>query len=217
MATRVDDFAELALRPEDVQEARAADGSLLPPSPKSVSELRVFRMAAGGLDRLNFGTWDTIEVDGYGEDTVEFRGYYVIERENPTSADWRDASVDIHMRELNVSGVSQKFGRIRASTNPDMGDSGGQVRAGTAYAFHDSPKLCAMYGFMQFELADVGITVFNKEPILLEHKITHIPPVGQGGGTREGVDYPLYLKSDPDGPPVATLKRVKTHIGAWLE
>ncbi|HEV2150135.1 MAG TPA: DUF6073 family protein [Longimicrobiaceae bacterium] len=217
MATRVHDFSDLVLRPEGAQEARAADGSPLPPSPKSVSELRVFRMAAGGLDRLNFATWDTIEVMGHGEDTVEFRGYYVIERENPTSADWSGASVNIFMRELNVSGTSAKFGRIRASTNEEMGQSGGQVRAGTAYAFADSPKLCAMLGYMQFELADAGITVFNKEPILLEHKITHIPPVGQGGGTREGVEYPLYRKDDPDGPPVAILKRVRTHIGAWLE
>lgn len=217
MATRVDDFSDLVVRPEGAREARAADGSLLPPSPKSVSELRVFRMPAGGLDRLNFATWDTIAVPGHGEDTVEFRGYYVIERENPTSADWREASVDIYMRELNVSGVSEKFGRIRASTNPDFAESGGQVRAGTAFAFGDSPKLCAMLGYMQFELADVGMTVFNKEPILLEHKITHIPPVGQGGGTREGVEYALYSKDDPDGPPVAILKRVKTHIGAWLE
>lgn len=76
--------------------------------------------------------------------------------------------------------------------------------------------MCQMYGYMQFDLQDVGITVFNKEPILLEHNITHIPPVGQGGGTKERANIALYRKDDPDGDPVAILHRVKTHIGSWL-
>lgn len=201
--------------------------STLVPSPKSLSELHLFTMPEGGIDRLNFVTWDTIEVLGVnGEstyppniDTLELRGYYVIERADPTSADWQDASVDIFMRELSVTGVSEKFGRIHASTNSDFGQqSGGQVRAGTTYARNaDSPKLCEMSGYMKFELSEVGMTVFNKEPILLQHNITHIPPIGQGGGTRDGATVKLYGMDDPDGPPVAILHRVKTHIGAWLE
>jgi hypothetical protein len=73
-----------------------------------------------------------------------------------------------------------------------------------------------MDGYMKFELSDVGLTVFNKEPIRLEHNITHIPPVGQGGGTRAGARVELYRVDDPDGPPVAVLLQVKTHIGSWL-
>ena len=65
------------------------------------------------------------------------------------------------------------------------------------------------------EMSNLGMTVFNKEPILLEHTITHIPPIGQGGGTRPGIAIDLYRMDDPDGAPVAVLKRVKTHIGAW--
>lgn len=217
MSTRFDDISNVNVRPAEYQGAVALDGSPLPPSPKRLAELRLFRMPAGGLDRLNFATWDTIEVLGHGVETIEFRGYYVIERENPSSADWQDASVKIYMRELHVSGVSKTFGPIHASTNDDFGQSGGQVKAGTAYPFVDSPKMCQMEGYMQFELPSIGIAVFNKEPIVLEHKITHIPPVGQGGGTREDVEYPLYRKDDPNGPPIAILKRVKTHIGAWLE
>ncbi len=191
----------------------------LVPSPKTLSDLHLFTMPEGGLDRLNFITWDTIDVKGFGEETIEFHGYYAIERDNPTSADWSEASVDIHMRELSVDGVSQKFGRIHASVNDASGlPSGGQVRPGTTYPdVVDSPKLCQMFGYMKFELSDLGMTVFNKEAILLEHNITHIPPVGQGGGTRPGADINLYRLDDPDGEPVAVLKRVKTHIGAWLE
>ncbi len=108
--------------------------------------------------------------------------------------------------------------RIHASVNHDIGKmSGGQVRAGTTYDVTDSPKLCQMYGYMQFELRDMGVTVFNKEPIVLEHNITHIPPVGQGGGTKQRVNIPLYRKDTPDSDPVAILHLVKTHIGSWLE
>ncbi|GAB4199825.1 MAG: hypothetical protein OHK0022_20350 [Roseiflexaceae bacterium] len=188
----------------------------LVPSPKNLAELRVFTMPEGGLDRLSFVTWDVIEVLGHGEDAIEFQGYYAIERQNPTSADWREASVDIAMRELAVSGVSEKFGRIKVSTNDAQKGSGGQVLAGTTYEGRaDSPKLCVMQGYMKFDLLDIGLSVFNKEPIVLRHNITHIPPVGQGGGTGP-VSVDLYNAADPDGAPVAILRQVKTHIGAWL-
>lgn len=190
----------------------------LVPNPKTIADLQLFKMPRGGVDRLNFVTWDTIEVIGYGEDTIELRGYYVIERKDPTSADWNEASVDIFMRELSVTGMSETFGRIHASVNYDIGkQSGGQVRPGTKFGgFVDSPKLCQMFGHMKFELSDIGVTVFNKEPILLEHYITHIPPIGQGGGTGK-VAVPLYRVDAPDAEPVAILREVKTHIGAWQD
>ena len=105
---------------------------------------------------------------------------------------------------------------VLRSTNDAFAPSGGQVKAGGAYEGRDdSPKLCVMEGHMQFELLDVGITAFNKEPIVLRHTITHIPPVGQGGGTGP-VALNLYSTADPDGEPIAVLRQVKTHIGAWL-
>lgn len=199
------------------QKTQATTKTLVP-SPKSLEELQLFTMPKGGTDRLNFITWDTIEVVGRGEEVIEFHGHYAIERADPTSADWHDAAVDITMRELSVDGVSAFVGPIHARVNPDLGKiSGGQVRPGTTYTAPDSPKLCQMYGYMEFEIVNLGMTVFNKEPILLEHNITHIPPIGQGGGTKERVDIPLYRKDDPDGAPVAYLHKVKTHIGSWME
>jgi hypothetical protein len=204
-------------------DAHTLDPSTLAPSPKSVSELQLFTMPRGGIDRLNFQTWDTIVVLIPGqepiEDTIELRGYYQIERANPTSANWQEASVDIFMRELFVVGTSQYFGRLQVGVNHDIGkESRGQVKPGTIYDSPlDSPKMCEMEGYMKFELTDVGISVFNKDPIQLRHSITHIPPVGQGGGTRDGVEVNLYRTDDPEGAPVAILRRVKTHIGAWLD
>lgn len=201
------------------EQTRQVAAKSLVSNPKSLSELHLFTMPEGGTDRLNFITWDTIAVQGFEDETVEFHGFYAIERANPTSADWQEASVDIRMRELSVDGASRQFGKIHASVNDGIGlPSGGQVRPGTTYPdVTDSPKLCQMYGYMKFDLVDLNMTVFNKEPILLEHTITHIPPIGQGGGTRPESVTELYRTDDPDGAPVAFLKRVKTHIGAWLE
>lgn len=201
-----------------LQESTQKATRALVPSPKSLEELQLLTMPEGGTDRLNFLTWDTIEMIGQGEEVIEFHGFYAIQRDNPTSADWREASVDITMKELNVDGVSPTLGRIHASVNPDLvgKKSGGQVLAGTIYDAADSPKMCHMDGYMQFDMKDLGLVVFNKEPIELEHSITHIPPVGQGGGTKERVSVKLYRKDAPDGEPVAILHRVKTHIGSWL-
>jgi hypothetical protein len=191
----------------------------LVPSPKHLSELQLFTMPEGGVDRLHFVTWDTIEVIGFPEETIEFQGHYAIQRATPTSASWEDASIDITMLELSVAGVSPTFGRISAAVNPNADKkSGGQVKAGAMYiGYANSPKLCQMLGYMHFTLHDRGLTVFNKEPIVLEHHITHVPPVGQGGGTRGRVEILLYSLDNPDGPPIAILRQVRTHIGAWLE
>lgn len=204
---------QLAFDPE-YQEASPKTNLL--PNPKSLADLRVLSMPEGGVDKLNFIAWDTIEVIGFGEDTIELRGHYVIDRANPTDSDWANASVDIRMLEMDVRGVSEKFGPVHASVNDEIGiKSQGQVRKGTVYPDNaDSPKLCEMEGYMKFELPEAQMTVFNKEKILLQHKITHIPPIGQGGGTGD-VAINLYNMADPNGPPVAILKRVKTHIGSW--
>jgi Family of unknown function (DUF6073) len=197
--------------------AYEAAAAKLAPSPKSLDELRLFTMPESGTDELTFLTWDTIEVPGFGEDTVELTGHYRIEREDPTSADWQEASVTIHMRELALTGTSEKFGRLTASVNDDIGkESRGEVKAGTTYpGIADSPKMCVMEGYMKFELPDIGITVFNKEPIVLQHTITHIPPIGQGGGTRGRVAVNLYADAAESTAPLAILRQVKTHIGAW--
>lgn len=191
----------------------------LAPSPRSLAELRLFTPPKGGVDRLNFVTWDTIEVPGFGEETVELRGHYQIQRADPTAADWISASVEITMLEMDLTGVSEKFGPVHASVNYQIGKpSRGRVSPGTVYpGLPDSPKMCTMEGYMQFELSALSLVVFNKEPVVLRHKITHIPPVGQGGGTEGRVGVELFTRENPDGPPVAVLRQVKTHIGAWQE
>lgn len=200
---------------EEVSEGLAPLGCCKPA--KTLDQLKPFTPPAAGQDLLHFITWDTIEVPGVGEETVELRGTYLIERDNPTSADWYEAEINIKMRELNVSGTSEKFGRIEVSVNTDPGmESQGVVSMGTVIpdVKDGAAKKCTMFNYAKFHLPDLGITCFNKEPIELRHNITHIPPVGQGGGTGQ-VRIPLYDVKNPDGEPVAYLKEVRTHIGTF--
>lgn len=187
-------------------------------SAKNISELKPFSMPVGGEDLLEFMAWDTIEVPGVGEETIELKGTYQIERQHPTSSDWNEAEIDIKMKKLDVKGISERLGRVEVSTNNEFQQSQGRVQKGTA--FTDIPtggaKLCEMNNFAKFNLPDLGLTAFNKEPIELKHTITHVPPVGQGGGTGD-VRIPLFNVEDPDGEPVAYLKKVKTHIGDFCK
>jgi len=202
---------------EKLASSQSARG--LNPNPRTLRDVHILAMPQGGIDRLSFTTWDTIDVIGHGEDTFQLQGHYMIERRDPTSSTWADASVEIFMREMSVSGFSERFGQVHARVNTEDPDriSKGQVLPGTKYpGLLDSPKLCVMEGYMMFHLPDAGLTVFNKEPIRLQHHITHIPPIGQGGGTQGRVDVELYLREAPGGPPVAFLREVRTHIGAWL-
>lgn len=198
----------------------ATDGYV--PNASSLAELHLLRMPRGGTDKLRFETWDTFRVPGLDAPAkVHLEGHYVIERSTPTSPDWVEGSIDIRMRELAVEGTHELLGRVRASVNTEIGlPSGGRVMPGTVYGGEsDEPKLCVMEGYMMFELPDQGFTLFNKQPIPLQHKITHVPPIGQGGGTPQkdfdGIE--LYRVDDPDGEPPVTLLKVETHIGAWLD
>jgi hypothetical protein len=197
------------------------------PNVRSLRDLRILRMPRGGTDHLRFETWDTFAVAGVDEPrTVHLSGHYAIERSDPTSADWVAASIDIRMRELAVAGDDQLLGRVRASVNTEIGlPSGGHVMPGTIFGDDiDEPKLCVMEGYMLVELPDQDMAIFNKQPIPLQHTITHVPPIGQGGGTpdytldgKKFTGIPLYRHDDPDGDSVARLLKVKTHIGAWLD
>lgn len=179
---------------------------------KKIEDLQPFKMPEGGEDLLDFVTWDTIEVPGVGEETIELKGTYMIQRDHPSCSNWNDASIDIKMKGLDVKGESEKLGKIEVSINEDYKVSQGQVLPGTAVPSVESgaPKHCQMNNYAKFNLKDIGMTVFNKEPIELTHKITHVPPVGQGGGTGD-IKIPLYNMEDPDGKPVAYLKKLE-HI-----
>jgi hypothetical protein len=186
-------------------------------SPTCCADLRPFTMPKGGRDRLKFTTWDTIEIPGVGEREIRLDGAYQIKRNHPSCADWVEAEVDIAMEDMQVQGNDDLLGQVRAFLRSDLpAPSQGRVTRGTIQDNRsDGAKHCAMDANVAFQLEKLGMTVVAKEPIHLTHAITHIPPIGQGGGTGD-VRIPLYDIKNIEGAPIAYLRRVKTHIGDFI-
>lgn len=180
---------------------------------KRLDEIRLFTLPPAGIDHLTFEVNDTIEVPGIGEDTVKMVGTYTIQRSEPTYRDWEEGTIEVKMLDLNVRGRSPLFGEVAATINSKKETKG---KVGPAKG-PGKPKPCQFASFIRLKFGDRGMDVFNKEPVPLWHMITHVPPIGQGGGTPEPVRIALYSVDDPDGKPLAYLKKVKTEIGPWVE
>lgn len=178
-----------------------------------LNNLHLFNLPVGGVDHLYFEVNDTIEVPGVGEETVILDGTYRIQRSQPSTSDWETANIDVKMLDLDVTGTSKLFGRIHVQLNPAQ-ETVGKVK-GTGSK--TKPKPCSFKAYIQMTLLDKNMVLVNKEPVALEHLITHIPPIGQGGGNPEGTSYNLYNINNLNGPPVAVLKRIRTHIGPWVD
>lgn len=186
-------------------------------SPTCCCTIRPFAIPKGGTDRLHFTTWDLLEIPGVGEREIELSGEYEILRHHPSSSNWVDAAIDIEMKHLALRGTDDLLGEVRAFLLPSLAArSGGQVTQGTLQANRpDGAKHCEMGANVGFSVGRLAMTVVPKEPVRLIHSITHIPPVGQGGGTGD-VRLPLYNADDLGGQPVAYLRRVRTHIGEFV-
>lgn len=176
----------------------------------ATNAVRLFQVPGGGDDNLHFTIWDTIEVPNVGTDTVELRGSYTVRRHEPSTRDWQTAEMDIEMLDMNVSGASDVLGRVSVRVN---GTNVGHVHATTSAT---TEKDCTVAGHVQITLHDLGVTVFNKEAVPLSHGITHIPPIGQGGSSPD-VRVALYDVNNPDGEPVAFLRKVRTQIGGYID
>jgi hypothetical protein len=200
-------FSMISSRP-----AFGQDGHGQTPSQR-LDNLHLFTVPTGGIDHLYFEVNDTIEVPGLGEETVTLDGTYRIQRSQPSTPDWETSNIDVKMLDLDVQGTSKLFGRIQVRLNPTRETIGKVQGSGKP----KRPKPCSFKAYIQMTLLDRNMTLINKEPVALEHLITHIPPIGQGGGNPEGTYYYLYNVKDLDGPPVAVLKRIRTHIGPWVE
>ena len=57
-----------------------------------------------------------------------------------------------------------------------------------------------------FDIKELGVSVFNKERILLMNRhVERIPPVDDPNGHALLFNLPLYNRKDPDGEPVGYL------------
>lgn len=165
-----------------------------------------FTVPPGGIDNLALHSTDVFTIPGHGEFTVDFAGYFRVARSNPTTRDWATSEVRVNIVDLKLLGKHEAIGEITVSLNPDIVSSG-QIFPTTGA---QEPKACRIATGAVFDLGQLGVSVFNKEPILLmnEH-VTRIPPVDDPSGHALLFKLPLYNRRDPQGEPVAYLTSLR--------
>ncbi len=165
-----------------------------------------FSVRPGAIDNLALRSTDTFTIPGKGEFTVEFSGYFRVARDNPTTNDWTTCEVLVNIIDLRLYGEHKEIGKIAVSLNPDILATGqifpGKVAGG--------PKACRIATGSVFELPQMGVSVFNKEPILLMNEgIKSIPPVNDRSGRALLFMLPLFNRADPSAKPIAYLTSLR--------
>lgn len=177
-------------------------------------KIESFVVPPGGIDNLGLHSTDIFMVPGRGEYTVDFRGYFRVARSDPTSYDWADAAVRVNITDLRMSGEHEELGKVDVRLNPDVLASGQIFPAGAP----NQPAKCRIATGAIFRVERLGVSVFNKEPILLmnEH-VTSIPPVNDPSGHALLFHLPLYDVNNPDGEPLAYLTSLRYGADDYLD
>lgn len=169
-------------------------------------QVEPFTVPPGGIDNLALHSTDMFTIPGRGEFTVDFKGYFRVARANPTTNDWATSEVRVNIVELKLFGQHDDIGEIVVSLNPDIVSSG-QIFSTTG---PNQAKACRIATGAVFDLRQLGVIVFNKEPILLMNEnVTRIPPVDDPSGHALLFKLPLYNRADPYGEPVASLDSLR--------
>ena len=148
-----------------------------------------------------------------GEFAVDFKGYFQVARAHPTTRDWATADVHVNMTDIRLSGHDDNLGPINVRLNPEITSSGQTFAPGTP----NGAAKCRIATAVLFEAPDMGVALFNKEPILLMNDaIESIPPVEDPNGAAHIYRLPLYDVSAPDDVPFAYLMRLNYTVGNYL-
>lgn len=171
-----------------------------------------------GIDNLGITSVDTFKVPGVGEFTVEFEGYVRVVRSTPTTHEWSTTEVYTNLVEMHMRGESTELGPIDVTLNSDC-LSTGLIR--TPFEAEDErkpEKACRMAVGAVFSLPKLGLTLFNKEPVLLtiDH-VRSIPPAGNPGQGQIYQMLPLFDVANPDAEPVAYLTSLSFRMGTYLD
>lgn len=172
---------------------------------------------AGGIDNLGISSVDTFMVPGVGQSTVEFRGYVRVARSQPTTEAWASTEVYTNMIEMYMYGESDEFGPITVRLQPETLSTGCIHTPFEATDAHQPEKACRMAVGAIFEAPRMGLTLFNKEPVVLtiDH-VKSIPPAGNPGRGQIYRMLPLYDRENPEGRPVAYLTSLSFAMGTYL-
>jgi hypothetical protein len=182
-------------------------------------EVTQFAAPPGGIDNLRLSSVDTFMIPGRGEYSVNFDGYFRIGRADPTTADWANAQVFVNMLDMNLTGSHPDLGQMNVRLNPNVVSAGQTfgpaLTAGPATL--TAPAACRIAAGATFQSSALGVTVFNKEPILLMNDaIESIPPVEDPNGIAHLYKLPLYDMGNPGGEPVAYLTSLRYTVGNYV-
>ena len=165
-----------------------------------------FVVPPGGIDNLALHSTDNFIIPGRGEYTIDFKGYFRVARQNPTTNDWATSEVFVNIVDLKLSGKHKDVGEIVVRLNPDIVSSG-QIFPTTGPG---SPKACRIATGVIFGISQLGVSLFNKEPILLMNEnVKSIPPVDDPSGHALIYRVPLFDRANPDGKAMAYLSSLK--------
>ncbi len=175
--------------------------------------VKPYTVPPGGIDNLALHSTDIFRIPGRGEFTVDFSGYFRVARDNPTTKDWTTFELLVNIVDLRLLGQHKDLGEIRVSLIPDILSTGQLFPA----ASPQGAAKCRIATGAVFELPQLGLSVFNKEPILLmnEH-VTSVPPVDDPNGHALLFMLPLYDRAKPDGKAVAHLTSLRYGADNYL-
>lgn len=173
---------------------------------------------APGIDNLGISSVDTFAVPGVGEYTVHFKGWVRVVRSEPTADEWAPAEVYTNLIEMKMTGESEELGTITVTLNPQC-LSAGQIRTPfDPYAGEGpSAKACRMAVGCVFSVPKMGLTLYNKEPVILTiDDVRQIPPAGAPGKGQIYRMLPLFDTAHPESEPVAYLTSLRFQMGSYL-
>ncbi|MDJ0795856.1 MAG: DUF6073 family protein [Calothrix sp. MO_167.B12] len=170
-----------------------------------------------GIDNLGITSTDTFMVPGKGEFTVDFKGYVRVARSQPSTENWVDSEVYTNLIEMCMRGEAPGIGSIIVTLNPDILSTGMLRTPWTDMNCSQPEKACRMAVAAMFNLPQMGMTLFNKEPIELtiDH-VQMIPPAGNPGKGQIYQILPLYDRANPEEKPAAYLTGLKFAMGNYI-
>ena len=147
---------------------------------------------------MRLKTVDVFRIPGMGEFTVPFNGYFEVTRSEPSTPEWKTATVYVNFTDLKLFGEHPDLGGIMVDLNPDI-ISGGNTFPGRESAISLGDVACRINVAARFHIEKLGITIFNKTPIQLKNdNVQGIPTIGEGGQAYVG-SLPVYRVDDPNG------------------
>lgn len=170
-----------------------------------------------GIDNLGITSTDTFMIPGKGEFVIDFKGYVRVARSKPTTDKWVDSEVYTNLIEMCMRGEAPGLGEIVVTLNPNTLSTGMLRTPWSEMECEQPEKACRMAVAAQFRLPQLGLTLFNKEPIELTiDNVKAIPPAGNPGEGRIYQVLPLFDQENPDGVPAAYLTGLKFAMGNYI-